>query len=394
MYIAGRIEFLGKHTDYGGGRSLVCAIDRGFTVNFSPRNDKQINLKNLDSGEQISFELNGKLNIAETHWVRYPMTVARRITQNFKSRQLNGIDFEFTSDLPLAAGLSSSSALMMAFFFALSEANNLTAFDEYKLNILNDLDLAEYLGTIENGQNFRQLTGDRGVGTFGGSQDHTAILACQKNHLSQFSFAPVRHEKDIFISADYCFVIGVSGVTAEKTGSAKEKYNRVSLMVSEIVKNWKGAEKTLAKIIENVGVQELKAFITRNDFAFPTQDLLNRVEQFHIESFSIIPQVSTYLEQNNGAKIGELIDLSHQNAVRFLHNQTAETIYLQRSARQLGAIAASAFGAGFGGSVYALVNVSEAEKFCTDWGNSYLKKFPQFAKNASFFTTNTSESIV
>ena len=28
----GRIEVLGKHTDYGGGRVLVCAVDRGVTV--------------------------------------------------------------------------------------------------------------------------------------------------------------------------------------------------------------------------------------------------------------------------------------------------------------------------------------------------------------------------
>ena len=32
MFIPGRIEVLGKHTDYCGGRSIVCAIDRGFHV--------------------------------------------------------------------------------------------------------------------------------------------------------------------------------------------------------------------------------------------------------------------------------------------------------------------------------------------------------------------------
>ena len=394
MFIAGRIEFLGKHTDYCGGRSLVCAIDRGFTVTFAPRNDNQINLKNLDSGEQISFELDENLQTEQTHWIKYPMTVAQRVARNFKSRQLRGIDFEFKSDLPLAAGLSSSSAFMIAFFFALADANNLSEFDEYKRNILNNLDLAEYLGTIENGQNFRELVGDKGVGTFGGSQDHTAILACKKNHLSQFSFAPVQHEKDIFISSDYCFVIGVSGVTAEKTGSAKEKYNRVSLLVSEIVKNWNGAEKTLAKIIEKIGFEELKAFINQTETSFPKQDLHKRVEQFYVESFSIIPQVSKCLEQNNYAKIGELIDLSHQNAERFLHNQTAETIYLQRIAREIGAIAASAFGAGFGGSVYALVKTSEAEKFCDEWKDNYFRKFPNFAKNATFFVTKASESVL
>lgn len=37
----------------------------------------------------------------------------------------------------------------------------------------------EYLGCIENGQSFKTLVGDKGVGTFGGSEDHTAIMASE-----------------------------------------------------------------------------------------------------------------------------------------------------------------------------------------------------------------------
>ena len=29
-WVPGRIEVLGKHTDYAGGRSLLCTIERGF----------------------------------------------------------------------------------------------------------------------------------------------------------------------------------------------------------------------------------------------------------------------------------------------------------------------------------------------------------------------------
>ncbi|WP_454228220.1 galactokinase family protein [Propioniciclava flava] len=32
----GRIEVLGKHTDYAGGRCLVMALDRGVTASFTP----------------------------------------------------------------------------------------------------------------------------------------------------------------------------------------------------------------------------------------------------------------------------------------------------------------------------------------------------------------------
>ena len=36
-FVPGRIEVLGKHTDYAGGRSLLCAVGRGFCVAASPR---------------------------------------------------------------------------------------------------------------------------------------------------------------------------------------------------------------------------------------------------------------------------------------------------------------------------------------------------------------------
>ena len=36
-FVPGRIEVLGKHTDYAGGRSLLCAVERGFCVTAVPR---------------------------------------------------------------------------------------------------------------------------------------------------------------------------------------------------------------------------------------------------------------------------------------------------------------------------------------------------------------------
>src|SRR5262249_35848116 len=150
----------------------------------------------------------------------YPMTVARRIARNFPGN-LRGADISFISDLPPAAGLSSSSALIIAFFLALAEINRLEQHENYQMNIHSREDLAGYLGCVENGENFGSLSGDKGVGTFGGSQDHTAILCCMANQLSQYSFSPVQHEQTLPFPEGLCFVIGVSGVIAEKTGAAR-----------------------------------------------------------------------------------------------------------------------------------------------------------------------------
>jgi len=58
-----------------------------------------------------------------------------------------------------------------------------------------------------------------------------------------------------------------------------------------------------------------------------------------------------------------------------------------RQAQELGAVAASAFGAGFGGSVWALVESSRVESFRSSWSDAYNEAFPQPARRSEFFST-------
>jgi len=382
MFVGGRIEFLGKHTDYGGGRSLVCAIDKGFTVESNPTENGLVKIVNKDSDEVITFPLDENLTIQSNHWANYPQTVAKRAAKNFKSQKLNGVEIKFTSNLPQAAGVSSSSALIVATFLALSKAANLTQFEEYQNNISDKFALGNYLGCVENGYDFRDLKGNKGVGTFGGSQDQTAIICGKENQISQFSFCPVRHEGDFPLSRDYRFVIAASGVIAEKTGAALTKYNRLSLMSQEIIKKF-DQKLSLAQVIEKYGLEKVKAKLE-------SQDLVNRLTQFYLESYEIIPQVSALLAEQKIEYIGDLIDKSHRNADEMLGNQTVETNFLQETARKFGAIASSAFGAGFGGSVYALVRTTMANNFMEVWREQYLNRFAHL--KPEFFITKPSQS--
>src|SRR5262249_3991142 len=45
FFVPGRIEVLGKHTDYAGGRSLLCAVERGFCLAVSPRADRLLRIR-------------------------------------------------------------------------------------------------------------------------------------------------------------------------------------------------------------------------------------------------------------------------------------------------------------------------------------------------------------
>jgi galactokinase len=115
--------------------------------------------------------------------------------------------------------------------------------------------------------------------------------------------------------------------------------------------------------------------------------LAERVRQFAIESEQIIPAASEALATEHLPELGVLIDRSMQNAERMLHNQIPETLFLARRARELGAVAASAFGAGFGGSVWALVSHDEAEALAARLADDYRTRFPHRADLAEMFVT-------
>lgn len=145
------------------------------------------------------------------------------------------------STLPLASGMSSSSALVVAVALTLMDHNGFRESPEWRENIATVTDLAGYLACIENGLGFGSLTGVRGVGTFGGSEDHTAMLCCQVDRLTRFRFCPIREGESVALPGELSFIIGVSGVLAEKTGTARELYNAASLQTREIVAAWNSA---------------------------------------------------------------------------------------------------------------------------------------------------------
>ncbi len=379
-FVPGRIEVLGKHTDYAGGRSLVCAVEQGFVVAAAPRDDDVVRVHDVAGGGRAEMRLGGERGPLPTGWQRYPATVVRRVARNFPSAR-RGADVAFLSDLPPASGMSSSSAFMVSVFLALAGVNTLEQEEAYRREIASAEDLAGYLATVENGHSFGALTGDGGVGTFGGSEDHTAMLCCRAGQLSQYAFCPVRHERQVPCPPARRFVVAVSGIRAEKTGAAKDAYNRASLAVRAIVDLWRAAsgreESSLAAVVAGAGAAEVRAAIERAAVdGFTTSALLDRFDQFVAESLDIVPAAAEALAEGAIARFGALVDRSQALAGRCLGNQVPETVALARLARELGAEAASAFGAGFGGSVWALVPVAAADGFARGWEDAYRRAFP------------------
>ena len=129
------------------------------------------------------------------HWSNYPMTVARRLARNFgplsagrrrrllqhaaKGRRVEHVERAHhggrSSCWPTSTSFATAPALPPRF--------------------PTTLHLAGYLGCIENGSAFGALEGDEGVGTAGGSEDHTAIVLSQAGQLTWYRYHPVTPER-------------------------------------------------------------------------------------------------------------------------------------------------------------------------------------------------------
>ncbi len=391
FFVPGRIEVLGKHTDYAGGSSLVCAIERGFCVIALPEAATRLHLTAAETGETVSLALREDLAPRPGHWSTYAATVARRAARNFPGA-LRGGRFAFASDLPQAAGMSSSSALVVAVFLALSALGDLTRHPAYRQHIDGKERLAHYLGCVENGQTFGTLVGDRGVGTFGGSEDHTAILCAVPGTLRRYAYAPTRFERAVPQPAGYVFVLAASGVTAEKAGAAQARYNRAARLAAAAAQAWRAAtgrdDPHLGAALAGPAFARdrmLQALRAHTPAGFAAADVIDRFEHFYTENALILPAAVDALAAGDLPAFGALVDRSQRAAERLLKNQIEETIFLARQARALGAVAASAFGAGFGGSVWALVQAGGAEDFLEAWAGRYAAAFPEAARRSSFF---------
>lgn len=399
LFVPGRLEFLGKHTDYAGGRSIVCAIERGICLVAAPRDDAQIRIRDAGRGSSVSFAFQALTEPAAGHWSNFPMTVASRLARDFPGMHL-GADMVFSSDLPRASGMSSSSALVVAIFYVLAHLNSLAATDAGRA-LRAPEDLAGYIAAIESGAGFASFSGSRGVGTHGGSEDHVAIICSRAGFLRQYSFSPIRLQRELRFPGELALVIGASGVKADKTGDARAAYNRASGAARRILELWRsatGAESpSLAAVLaaDPDALGRLRQLLANShDCEYPPALLLNRLAQLHEESGEIVPRAGDALERGDFVRLGALVDRSQFLAESCLENQVPETVALARAARQLGALAASAFGAGFGGSVWALTESARAEEFHQAWSQQYHLAFPARAEASCFFIARPGPGVI
>jgi N-acetylgalactosamine kinase len=224
----GRINLMGRHVDHQGGYTNYMAINSEVILVAGMRNDDVIDIHNIDSQSfrPRSFSISSELSrlpwdewlniinsekvremILSSHgdWLNYFRAAALRLQEKFKGRLLFGFNGVLAGKIPLAAGLSSSSAVVITAAEALTFING--------LNIVP----TDFVDLCGEGEWF--------VGTRDSSGDHTAMKFAEKGSIIHMGFHPVRIESVVPFPRGYNLFILNSHQTVAKSENAMQIFN-------------------------------------------------------------------------------------------------------------------------------------------------------------------------
>jgi galactokinase len=377
-WVPGRLEVFGTHTDYAGGRTLVAALPRGFVFAATRRADGMLRVVDAVARESLTIDIR-KHAATFTGWRRYVEVVLDRLTRNFPGAA-PGADIAFASDLPRAAGMSSSSALIVGLTSTLVRLSGIVDREEWHREVPTRLQEAGYYACIENGRSFGALTGHHGVGTHGGSEDHAAMLCGTAGVVTTFAFVPMRQIGTAAVPHDWQFVVASSGVAAEKTGAALASYNRLARGAAILLDLWNAREAPAESLAAALGTgpdafERLQNHIERSRVEdWPPETLTARLRHFIREDARVASAEAAFRGTDAG-RVALLAADSQSDSEHLLRNQLSQTVGLARLAIESGAFSSRSFGAGFGGGVWALVRRDRAHNFASDWLRTYQQSF-------------------
>jgi galactokinase len=200
----GRVNLIGEHIDYNGLSVLPMAIQRHVALLVRPRTDGRIRIGSLAGFEPREFLLATDIPPYPVgDWGNYVKAAAQALER--EHGPLAGFDAVLDSSVPVASGLSSSSALVIGVARGLLAANDLA---------VGPIPLAE-----------RMAMAERYTGTQGGGMDQAICAGAQPGTASRVDFRPLRITP-IPVPPTWGFVVAYSLARAEKSGAAQVTYNR------------------------------------------------------------------------------------------------------------------------------------------------------------------------
>jgi galactokinase len=347
----GRVNLLGEHVDYNGGFVLPAAIDRFLTLTAWPGNHDLITLRALDLHQEVSIHTN-HLHLKQTidgdplpGWALYPAGVCWSLQQH-------GYDpvpviAEYSSTIPVGAGLSSSAAVETAFGLLWQHLGG-WEMDRMQLARICLAAEVDYVGV------------DCGI------MDQ---FACLHGVARQALFLDTRAlEWQVVPLPEAALVVANTGIPHQLGNSLSSPYNTRR-------QECRQALQTLQQYLP--GIHDLRdvtpAGLERYADALPV--VLQMRARHVVEECERVLKAVFALKRGDMVHFGALMLASHASLRDLFDVSSRELDVLVDTAASLpGCWGTRLNGAGFGGCTISLVEPSQADRFMQRLGQDYRQK--------------------
>jgi galactokinase len=333
FFCPGRVNLIGEHIDYNGGKVMPCAISLGTYLAVAKSKDRLIRFQSLNFSEKAELRLQEGYTKTGKEWYNYPLGMINELIQD--GNTISGLDMLFHGDLPIGTGLSSSASIEVLTGFALNQI--------FKLKISNK-DIALMGKKTEN----------EFIGLNSGIMDQFAVALGKKNKAILLDCDTLEYEYLPFETGDYILAIINSN---KQRKLADSKYNE---RFAECGKALKALKKELS--VTHLCDIDLKTF---EDHRHLINDPVLDKRALHVISENFrVGEAKIALKANDLTTFGKLMYASHQSLKDWYEVSGKELDTIVEFCKTYDdCIGARMTGAGFGGCAIALVKKNKFEDF-------------------------------
>ena len=345
-FAPGRIEFLGNHLDYNGGTVLGTAINAGIYGLAQPREDDSFQLFSESfEGAVITGSIDQlEKQSGKNSWGNYCLGVLK-VLQQMNLAPDRGFSLTLSTDLPMAAGLSSSAAVELATALCLLQLRG------------RELPKSELVSICRKAEN--EWVGlpcgilDQGTSAFG-EKNQVVRIDCAEE---AFSTLP--------LPEGTAFWIFDTGIKHDLVDSHYGTRNRECMDALSALQTLDPQLKHLAhcpsELLERANLEE--------DILKRTRHVIG--EQARVEQFE-----AGLRESKSPEKLGSLLQESHRSSSELFENSVPELDHLVHLLNEDSEVfGARLTGGGFGGAALAWTSQSFneeraksiAQAYCTKW---------------------------
>lgn len=350
FFAPGRVNLIGEHIDYNGGKVMPCSLSLGTYAAAAARDDGLIRLVSADIPGKI-IELTADELRAAPHepaafraysWGAYPLGVFCKLSD--RGFALGGFEMAVAGSLPRGSGLSSSASLEVLTCAVLKGlfGLGLSGVEAAKLSVSAERDCA---------------------GVNCGIMDQFICAVGLKSHALLLDTGTLEHRYFPFdLGGNVLLIMN----TKKPRRLADSKYNERRAECEEALRL---INEALPERIAHLCELDPAAFQAVSGVLPPV--LLRRARHAVLENARTL-EAAQALERGDIARLGELINASH-DSLRDDYEVTGRELdsIVDAARAQEGVLGARMTGAGFGGCAIALADSARADEIIENVSRIY-----------------------